>query len=71
MRELDLLDQYLIRLRQEKLQQAHATLIADLNDSALRAARCLAFEAELVERIRGATKALADDAGAFIKEYLS
>lgn len=70
MSELDLLDQYLVRLRQEKLQQSHATLIGDLNDTALRNARHLALEAELVERIRAAAKELAADPGQFIQRNL-
>jgi hypothetical protein len=70
-RDLDLLEQYLVRLRQEMLQASHHTLIGDEGDIALRKARGLAQQAELVERIRGAVKELAVDPGQFIKGYLA
>jgi len=70
MRELDLLDQYLLRLRQEFLQASHHTLIGDAGDIALREARGYALQAELIERIRAALKELAKDPGQFIKGYL-
>lgn len=70
MRELALFEQYLLQLRQERLQQSHATLLGDLNDEALRRARTLAHEAELCTRILGACRALAADSGQFIKDYL-
>jgi hypothetical protein len=70
-RELDLLEQYLVRLRQEFLQASHHTLIGDFNDIALREARSYALKAELIERIRGAVKELAADPGQFIKGYLT
>lgn len=70
MRDLDLLEQYLLRLRQELLQLAHRTLISDANDLALREARGYAQQAELVDRIRGALKELTQDAGQFVKGYL-
>lgn len=71
MRELDLLTQYLVRLRQERLQQSHATLVSDLNDEALRHARTQAFEADLVSRILGAVKDLDKDPGTFILNHLN
>lgn len=70
-RDLDLLEQYLLRLRQELLQASHRALIGDFNDIALREARGYAQQAELVERIRAAVKELAQDPGQFIKGYLS
>lgn len=70
MRELELFAQYLVRLRQEKLQQSHATLLGDLNDNAIRQARTFAFEAELCSRIHGALKELEKDPGEFIKTHL-
>lgn len=70
MRDLDLLGQYLVRLRQELLQESHRTLIGDFNDAALRNARSLAQQAELVDRIRGEVIELAKDAGEFIKRNL-
>lgn len=70
MRDLDLLEQYLVRLRQELLQASHRTLIGDADDFTMREARGLAQQAELIERIRGAVKELALDPGQFIKGYL-
>lgn len=70
MRDLDLLQQYLVRLRQELLQDSHRTLIGDFNDAALRNARSLAQQAELVDRIRAEVAELAKDAGEFIKRNL-
>jgi hypothetical protein len=69
-RELDLLEQYLVRLRQEFLQSSHRALIGDYNDIALREARGYALQAELIERIRAAVKELAKDPGQFVKGYL-
>ncbi len=71
MRDLDLLEQYLLRLRRDMLEASHRTLISDLNDLAMREARSLAQQAELVDRIRGAVKELATDSGQFIKGYLT
>jgi hypothetical protein len=70
-RDLDLLEQYLVRLRQEMLQASHRTLIGDFNDITMREARSIALQAELVDRIRGAVKELAQDAGEFIKRNLT
>lgn len=70
MRELDLLEQYLIRLRQELLQSSHRALIGDYNDIALREARGYALQAELIDRIRAGVKELAKDPGQFVKGYL-
>lgn len=70
MQQLDLLEQYLVRLRQETLLASHRTLIGNTDDAALREARSLAQQAELVDRIRGAVKELARDSGQFIKGYL-
>ena len=68
MRDLELLGQYLLRLRQERLQQAHSkTLEAG---ATLLDIKVCAFEAELCNRIHAAVKVLARDAGAFIQEYL-
>lgn len=70
MRDLDLLQQYLVRLRQELLQESHRTLIGTFTDDHLRNARSLAQQAELVDRIRGEVIELAKDAGEFIKRNL-
>lgn len=71
MRDLDLLEQYLLRLRREMLEASHRTLIGDADDTTMRQARSLAQQAELVDRIRGAVKELATDSGQFIKGYLT
>lgn len=71
MRDLDLLEQYLLRLRREMLEASHRTLIGDANDITMREARSLAQQAELIDRIRGAVKELATDSGQFIKGYLT
>src|SRR5262245_1981541 len=70
LRELDLLEQYLVRLRQELLMESHAILTGDWNDTGLRHARGVALQAELVERIRASVKELAKDPGEFIKRNL-
>jgi hypothetical protein len=70
-RDLDLLEQYLIRLRQELLQESHAILTGNWSDEGLRHARALGLQADLVDRIRGATKELAKDPGQFVKGYLA
>lgn len=71
MRDLDLLGDYLVRLRQEKLQQAHAQALA--NDEPARQLLYIqisAHEAELCNRIRDAVKVLVNDPGKFIEEFL-
>jgi len=70
MRELGLFEQYLIQLRQEKLQQAHAWATADSNHTDYTPVRILAHEAELCGRLLVAIRALNNDAGQFIKEFL-
>jgi hypothetical protein len=69
MQELELLGDYLVRLRQEKLQQAHAEALATAPALAVIQAR--AHEAELCNRIREAVKVLANDPGKFIQEFLT
>lgn len=66
MRDLDLLEQYLVRLRQDSLLESHQALIVDNYTGAKEAA----VRAELVDRIRAALKELASDSGDFIKRYL-
>lgn len=68
MRELDLLSQYLIRLRQEKLLKSHRALLDDMVQTGW--ARVFAHEAELCDRIRDALKVLAEDPAAFIEQNL-
>ena len=69
MRELELLADYLVRLRQERLQLAHSLALS--TDPRILAIKAHAHEAEICERILKATRVLADDPGKFIKEYLS
>lgn len=69
MRDLDLLEQYLIRLRQDRLQQGHAGALEKAPD--LTQIVVCAHEAELIDRIRAALKELATDAGEFIKRNLT
>lgn len=69
MRELELLGEYLVRLRQEKLQLAHEQALAP--DSQLLHVQVSAHQAELCTRIRDAVKVLANDPGKFIKEFLT
>lgn len=73
MRDLDLMAQYLLKLRQEKLQLAHQqALIADpVPVQQLMYVKVSAHEAELCSRILGALKVLTNDSGKFIKEFLS
>lgn len=68
MRDLDLLNEYLVRLRQERLQAAHGLAIHP--DAELLQIRICAHEAELCSRIREAVKVLANDSGKFMKEFL-
>jgi len=68
MRDLDLMAQYLLKLRQERLQQAHAHALAP--EASLGDIRICAHEAELCNRVLAAAKLLAKDTGQFIKEYL-
>jgi hypothetical protein len=68
-RDIDLFGQFLVRLRQEKLQLSHATLTAGDTGWAEKA-RMLALEADLCSRIHGALKELEKDPGAFIQHHL-
>ena len=69
MRELELLGDYLHRLRKERLEMAHLTALG--TDGTLEQIRVYAREAELCTRIRDAVKVLANDPGKFIEEFLS
>ena len=70
MRELGLFEQYLIQLRQEKLKLSHSVLKSDLNDETVRLARIHAYEADMASDLLTAIRALANDPGLFIQEYL-
>lgn len=68
MQELELLGEYLVKLRHEKLQLAHQHALSQ--SSELLNIKVCAHEAELCTRIRDAVKVLANDPGKFIKEFL-
>jgi hypothetical protein len=68
MRELELLGDYLLKLRRERLEMAHAEALVALGDHAR--IRIYAHEAELCHRIHAAVKQLAHDPGKFIKDHL-
>lgn len=70
MRELALFEQYLVQLRQEKLQQGHASALAATSAHDFVHIVSAAREAELVQRLLVAVRALGADPGQFIKEYL-
>jgi hypothetical protein len=69
MRDLDLMAQYLLKLRQEKLQVAHKLALQEGSTSL--SIKVTAHEAELCSRIMGALKVLTNDSGKFIREFLS
>jgi hypothetical protein len=68
--ELGLFEQYLIKLRQEKLQQSHAWAIGSTSTADYTPVRILGHEAELCGRMLTALRVLGIDPGKFIKEYL-
>lgn len=70
MRELELFQQYLIRLRQEKLQLAHAATLASTGSQDFLHVSNRAHEAELCQRISDALKLLEKDPGQFIAQHL-
>ena len=70
MQELDLLREYLTRLRQERLQQGHASALNALDTRDFVHVVARAHEAELVSRILGALRDLEKDPGAFIQTHL-
>lgn len=67
MRDLELLGDYLLQLRRERLEMAHAEALTGADIARIR---IYAHEAELCQRIRDAVKVLANDSGKFIEEYL-
>ena len=70
MQELELLREYLVRLRQERLQQGHAAALGANQADALIQIVARAHEAELVGRILTAVRELERDPGAFIQTHL-
>ena len=70
MQELELLREYLTRLRQERLQQGHAAALGASCPDDLVQIVARAHEAELVGRILAAVRDLERDPGAFIQTYL-
>ena len=70
MRELDLLRQYLVRLRQERLQQGHQHALSATDWDGLMRVSNSAHEADIVQRIIGALAELDKDSGEFLHKYL-
>ncbi len=70
MRELALFEQYLVQLRQEKLQKGHASALAAIGAQDFPNIIARAHEAEMVQTLIVAIRALNNDPGQFIKEYL-
>lgn len=68
MRELDLLNQWLVQQRQCALQFAHATALG--REPNLLQIQALAYQAQFCDRVRDAVKVLAKDPGKFIQEYI-
>lgn len=68
MRDLTLLSERLVRLRQDCLKMAHHKLISSGTD--LFDVKLLAHKAELCSMLLGEIKILAEDPGKFIKEFL-
>lgn len=70
MRDLQLLGQYLIRLRQERLQASHQQMLGARTPDAMTLACATAHEAELCTKISTALADLEKDPGQFIERYL-
>ena len=70
MQEIDLFEQYLVRLRQERLQQGHAAAMAALGPGDMMHVFARAHEAELVSRILAALRELDTDSGEFVRKHL-
>ena len=67
MRELDLLRQYLVKLRQDQLEMSHRCLV---HQGRARAARLSAHKADFCDEIREAVNVLDNDPGQFIEKYM-
>jgi hypothetical protein len=70
-RDTELFSQYLIRLRQERLQNGHAAALNATSQRDFVHVVARAHEAELVSRILAALKDLEKDPGEFIRKNLS
>lgn len=71
MRELALFEEYLLRLRQEKLQAGHQAALTAIGPQDFAHVLARAHEAELINRILVALRALNNDTGLFLKEHLA
>jgi hypothetical protein len=67
-RDLDLLNRWLVLQRQSALQYAHSHSLSPNAD--LLTIRALAHQAEFIERARAAVGVLSNDPAKFMKEYL-
>lgn len=68
MRDLDLLNRWLVQQRQAALQVCHYRLLG--RDTDMLELKAMAYQAEFCDRVREAVKVLAKDPGQFIKEYV-
>ena len=71
MRELDLLNQYLVRLRQERMQCCYNTALCASVPGDLPRVVAHAHEVQLCARIMGALSELEKDQSAFVEKYLA
>ena len=70
MRDLGLFEQYLVQLRQSRLESGHQRTLASTTPADYADIKATAREAQLIAQLLGAIRALAADPGQFIKEYL-
>ena len=68
MRDLDLLNRWLVRQRQSALRYAHT--IALVRDADLLSIKAMAVQAEFCDRVREATVVLANSPERFIRDFL-
>jgi hypothetical protein len=68
MRDLDLLNQWLVLMRQRALQHGHMLALGE--KPSLLTIKALAIQAEFCDRVREALGVLANNPDKFIKEYL-
>ena len=70
MRELELFAEYLTKLRAERLQASHQKMLSARTPEDMMAACAVAHEADVVQRIASALKALDNDSGDFVVKFL-
>jgi hypothetical protein len=67
-RDLDLLNQWLVLMRQRALQHGHVLALGD--EPNVVSIKAMAIQAEFCDRVREALVVLANNPDKFIKEYL-